>query len=145
MISEKLKILGEVNKKLIDFQNLLQIKLEYDDGTMGSFNLLKEENIWVQDEAFGVGSRYKTLMQHNKTEHDLAPVIFEGKVNNIVKTHTHRESHLFICVEGEVKVTLNDTDDYFLKPTESIYVNSFQPHKFEFLNDSKLIILVLNI
>jgi quercetin dioxygenase-like cupin family protein len=146
MITEKLKVLSEVNKKLVNFQNLLKIQLEYDDGTMGSFRLLRDEDIWVQDEAFGIGSRYKTLKQHNKTgEHNLAPVLFEGKKNNIVKTHFHRESHLFICLTGKIKVTLDNNDEYYLNPTESIYINSFQPHKFEFISNSKIIILVLNV
>lgn len=145
MITEKLKVLGEVNKKLDDFQNLLKIQLEYDDGTMGSFKLLRDEDIWVQDENFGIGSRYKTLIQHNKTgEHDLAPVLFEGKRDNVVKTHFHRESHLFICLSGKLQVTLDNNDKYDLNPTESIYINSFQPHKFEFITNSKIIILVLN-
>jgi quercetin dioxygenase-like cupin family protein len=146
MISEKLKVLGEINKKLVNFQNIMKIQLEYKDGTTSSFDLLDDEDIWVQDEEFGVGSRYKTLRQFNKTgDHNLAPVLFEGKEGNLVKTHTHREAHLFICIEGKVEVTLDNNDVYTLSSSESIYINSYQPHKFEFMENSQLLILVLNI
>ena len=146
MISGKLKVLNEINKKIVNFQNTMKIHLEYDDGSMSSFDLLDDEDVWVQDEEFGIGSRYKTLVQYNKTgDHNLAPTIFEGKIGNVVNTHFHRESHLFVCIEGKIKVTLDNSNVFIIKPTESIYINSYQPHKFEFLTDAKIIITVLNI
>jgi len=145
-MSEKLKLLNKVNEKLANVQNAMRIQLEYDNGCISTFDVLKEEDVWVTDDEFGKGSKYKTLKQYNKAGiHDLSPVLFEGKKGNVVETHTHRESHLFICLDGEIKVTLDDKNDYLLTPTQSIYVNSFQPHRFEFLSDSKIIILVLNI
>jgi len=146
MKNQKLKILSEINKKIHDFQNIMKVQLEYADGGQSSFDLLEDEDIWVQDEEFGIGSRYKTLVQFNKPdEKDLVPTLFEGKEGNVVKTHNHRESHLFICIEGIIKVTLDEKKELILKPTQSLYINSYQLHKFEFISDAKLLILVLNI
>lgn len=145
MVSEKLKVLDKVNEKIANFQNKLKIQLLYANGDKSAFDILKDENIWVQDEEFGVGSRYKTLRQFNKTDVNLSPVLFEGKEGNIVHTHTHNESHLFICLNGKIEVTLDECDTYLLEESESIYITSQQPHRFEFMEDSKLIILVLNV
>lgn len=142
-MSDKLKILDEINEKIIDIQNKLKIDLLFDNGTNCSFDILNQEDVWVSDENFGEGSKYKTLKQYNKIKKNLSPVLFEGKKGNIVDTHTHKESQLFICIEGEILVTVNDVS-YIINSYESVCVDSFQPHKFEFKKDSKLIILVLD-
>ena len=143
-MSDKLKILGKVNEKILNFQNKLKIQLLYANGDTSVFNILDDENIWVKNEEFGIGSRYKTLRQHNMTDLDLSPVIFEGKKGNVVHSHSHKESHLFIALNGKIRVTLDESDTYVLEEFESIYVASQQPHMFEFIENAQLILLVLN-
>jgi quercetin dioxygenase-like cupin family protein len=146
-MNQKLKILSEINKKIVDIQNVQKIQLEYMDGKKSSFDLLRDEDVWIQDEEFGgKGSRYKTLKLHNKPEKDgcgLISSLFEGKEGNVIDTHTHRESHLFVCLEGKVKVTIDDKNEFILEKMHTVFVDSYQPHKFEFLSDSQLLIILL--
>jgi len=145
MMSEKLKILSEVNQKIHDFQNVMKVQLKYDDGKCSSFDLLKDSDAWVQDKEFGGNSRYKTLLQHNKSEDETVfTTLFEGKKGNVINTHNHREPHLFICLDGSIKATVDD-NEYFLEKEKTLFVGSFQQHKFEFITDATLLILVLNI
>jgi len=138
---EKLQILDEINKKIIDIQNKYFIKIYLDGGLSFDFDIPNDEFKWIENNNLGEGTLYKKIKLENVEDDSLNNILlFYGKKGGNIKNHNHEESQLIICVEGYVKFIVDDTE-YNIRKGESLNINSYQWHSIDFIEASKLIII----
>ena len=138
---EKLQILDEINKKIIDIQNKYFIKIYLDGGLSFDFDIPNDEFKWIENNNLGEDVLYKKIkLENNEDDSSNNIILFYGKRGGKIKNHNHEESQLIICLEGGVKFIVDDTE-YNIRKGESLNINSYQWHSIDFIEASKLIII----
>lgn len=142
-MSIKLKALSEVNKKIGEIQKMYRIRDILDNGiTEIVLQIPDDERMWAENPELSDGAKYQKIKLHNYDDDLINLIVVYGKKGSTIKRHNHDESHILVCIEGNMKVTIEDKE-FMFKRGESMFIKSYDWHQIDFIETSKIIVIYI--
>lgn len=125
--------INEIKVKISKIQNNYAMKLNFVN--KNGIELTTSDSEWHVDKTFGEGLRFKAIPQE-KYNKESNIFLFHSKKGHIVEKHTHDDNQIIICVEGCLRIIINNNEHIILNPWESVFIEKDLIHLTEALNET---------